>query len=217
MSETSTEPQNWLSIGQAARRLDVHVNTLRRWADNGQISCAITPGGHRRFSSDDIAQFIKKRRRVRRPFDVEQTWAEAALTVARQSLAEHKDERWLGTNGGWRERHRQLGRQLLGLTMQFISADDEDIEHFLSEARKIGRRYAEIARQAKLPLADSLSASIFFQDMLIETVLHLPETVRIRSESTFRLLRRINLLLNTVHLTIAEEYDAANNDILPRD
>ncbi len=90
MSETSTEPQSWLSISAAARRLDILVNTLRRWADNGQIACAITPGGHRRFSSDDIAEFIEKRRRLRRPFDVEQSWAEAALTVTRQSLAEHK-------------------------------------------------------------------------------------------------------------------------------
>jgi hypothetical protein len=105
----------------------------------------------------------------------------------------------------------------MGLTMQFISADEEDAEHFLEQARVFGRRYAEVARQAELPLADSLSASLFFRDMLIETVFHLPENVRIRPESTSRLLHKINALLNTVHLTIAEEYDAAGRNILPRD
>lgn len=217
MSEAITEPQRWLSIGEAAALLSVHVTTLRRWADDGQIPCTITPGGHRRFSSRDITQFIEQQRLVARKGDIEQTWAEAALTVTRQSLAEHKDERWLGTNGGWREEHRRLGRQLMGMTMQFISAADDEVDHFLNEARQIGRRYAEIARRTNLPLADSLSASLFFRDMLIETVFHLPETVRIRPESTARLLHRINTLLNTVHLTIAQAYDEADHDILPRD
>jgi len=216
VSETSSETQRWLSISEAARLLSVHVNTLRRWADNDQITCTFTAGGHRRFSTQDIAEFIERQRLLRPPSEIEQNWAETALTATRQSLAEHKGERWLGTNGGWREKHRQLGRQLMGLTMQFISADEEDIEHFLSEARDIGRRYAEIALQANLPLKDSLSASLYFRDMLIETVFQLPETVRIRPESTSRLLRKINLLLNTVHLTIAEQYDAPNDDVQPR-
>jgi hypothetical protein len=50
---------------------------------------------------------------------------------------------------------------------------------------------------------------------MIETALQLPENVRIRPEANVRLVRRINTLLNTVHLAIAEVYDAANQDILP--
>ncbi len=101
----------------------------------------------------------------------------------------------------------------MGLTMQFVAADDEDAEQILSEARKIGRSYARIGHEARLPLVDSLAASIFFRDMLIETVFHMPEIIRIRPESTASLLRKVNSLLNTVHLTIAEEYDAFNDDM----
>ena len=50
--------------------------------------------------------------------------------------------------------------------------------------------------------------------MMVETALQLPENVRIKPEANLRLLRRINTLINIVHLAIAEVYDAAN-DIVP--
>lgn len=40
----------WLSLGAAARLVGVDPDTLRRWADGGQIEAFTTPGGHRRFS-----------------------------------------------------------------------------------------------------------------------------------------------------------------------
>jgi DNA-binding transcriptional MerR regulator len=38
-----------LSLGPASRVLGVDPDTLRRWADFGQIEDYTTPGGHRRF------------------------------------------------------------------------------------------------------------------------------------------------------------------------
>lgn len=38
-----------LSISQAARRLEVSVDTLRRWADRGLIETVRLPSGHRRY------------------------------------------------------------------------------------------------------------------------------------------------------------------------
>ena len=217
MPDLNSDTQVWLSISEAAERLGVHATTLRRWADSGQISCSVTPGGHRRFSVDDVEEFATRGRRLRRSGDFKQTWAETAMTVTRSRLAVHKDERWLGKNGGWREQHRKLGRQLMGITLQYISAVDEDAEQLLQEARNIGRRYARIAHQNELPLAEVLSASIFFRDMLIESALQLPDNVRLRSEANLRLMRKINSLLNTVHLTIAEEYDEVVQNNLSRD
>ena len=39
----------WLSLGPAARLVGVDPDTLRRWADAGQVDVFTTPGGHRRF------------------------------------------------------------------------------------------------------------------------------------------------------------------------
>jgi excisionase family DNA binding protein len=217
VSETSNETQEWLSIGEAAQRLGVHIATLRRWADNGEIAYTLTPGGHRRFSKADLVEFSERQRRLSRPSGLEQNLVETAITKTRSQLAEHQGERWLGENGGWREKHRKIGRQLMGLTMQFISADEEDAEPLIAEARNIGRRYARISLQGGLPLAEVLSASMFFRDMLVETAIQTPDSVRVRPESNLRLLRKINFLLNIVLITIAEEYDAFNNGILSRD
>jgi excisionase family DNA binding protein len=43
---------------QAARYLGVSIATIRRWADAGHITCYRTPGGQRRFSRDQLDDFI---------------------------------------------------------------------------------------------------------------------------------------------------------------
>ena len=45
----------YFTLERAARVLGVSPNTVNRWANDGRISCALTPGGHRRFAADVIA------------------------------------------------------------------------------------------------------------------------------------------------------------------
>ena len=44
-------------ISEAAKRLGIHANTLRAYADAGEISYTRRPGGHRRFSDADLQAF----------------------------------------------------------------------------------------------------------------------------------------------------------------
>ena len=48
---------------QAARYLGVSIATIRRWADAGHINCYRTPGGQRRFSRDQLDDFIASMQR----------------------------------------------------------------------------------------------------------------------------------------------------------
>jgi excisionase family DNA binding protein len=43
-----------LSIGEAARMLGVHTNTLRSWADKGLVDHVRLPSGYRRFRLEVI-------------------------------------------------------------------------------------------------------------------------------------------------------------------
>jgi excisionase family DNA binding protein len=43
-----------LTVAQAAERLGISPQTVRRWADEGLIPMARTPTGHRRFDPDQI-------------------------------------------------------------------------------------------------------------------------------------------------------------------
>jgi excisionase family DNA binding protein len=43
---------------QAARYVGVSLATIRRWSDAGHLTCYRTPGGQRRFSRDQLDDFI---------------------------------------------------------------------------------------------------------------------------------------------------------------
>jgi excisionase family DNA binding protein len=47
-----------LSTSQAAQALGVSLGTIRRWSDMGHLQSYRTPGGQRRFSQDQIDQFV---------------------------------------------------------------------------------------------------------------------------------------------------------------
>lgn len=212
MDLKQTGSEQWLPLSQAAEWLNVHPTTLRRWADDGQIAMMLTPGGHRRFALSDIEQFAESRHGLRRPAAIEEVWAERALTVTRREIVAHQDDHWLATmNEESRERNRVMGRQLMALTLQYISNGNDD--KLLEEARRIGKEYGLHCCSIEMSLTDALQAAIFFRDTLVETALQLPDNVHVRPESNLRLLRRINTLINTVHLAIAEVYDDANNSV----
>lgn len=52
-----------LSTGQAAVILNVHVNTIRRWSNEGLIKAyRIGPRGDRRFKRQDVASLLQEKR-----------------------------------------------------------------------------------------------------------------------------------------------------------
>ncbi|HEY2770472.1 MAG TPA: helix-turn-helix domain-containing protein [Solirubrobacteraceae bacterium] len=56
-----------LSTSQAARALGVSLGTIRRWSDMGYLESYRTPGGQRRFSREQIDQFIVSLQREQQP------------------------------------------------------------------------------------------------------------------------------------------------------
>lgn len=214
MSNEPSTNDTWLTLSEAAELLDVHPTTLRRWANNGDIPTMVTPGGHRRFAASDLARFSRERSALRNVNGFAGLWATKALAYTRQEVIV-RQEGWLTYfDEEGRRRNRKLGQQLMGLTLQYLSSEsnEENSAAILEEARRIGRLYAENAKENGLPLRATLEASMFFRDSLIETALQLPETANIRPEANVRLLRRVNALLNAVHLAAASVYEGYDND-----
>lgn len=58
---TNTAINELLTPGETARILNVHLNTLRRWSDQGLIQTyRIGPRGDRRFSKLEITYFLNE-------------------------------------------------------------------------------------------------------------------------------------------------------------
>lgn len=202
----SAKPE-WLSLKKAAEQLAVHPTTLRRWADSGKIPVMVTPGGHRRFAADDIARLSQSSLSLRNQPPIENVWADKALSVTRQNISTQPTASWMADlTEADRSKHRQMGQQLLALTLQYISSDDETGE-LLEETRALGTRYGIIGKEVGMSLTEALQAAMFFRDRMVESALQLPDSSRIKPEANLRLLQRINTLLNEVQLAIAAEYE----------
>lgn len=207
MNNLLPETEQWLPLTKAAEVLGVHMTTLRRWADSGQIPFMLTPGGHRRFALSDLNHFAAERRQVPATRSIEQMWAEQALTQTRQAITAHRNDTWMASyDDQMRQQHRLLGRRLMGLTLQYIS-DPELNGTLLKEAEEIGKQYGRLSIQTNLPLTQALQTTLLFRDTLVETAFHLPSTAAIKPEANLRLMRRINELLNVVQLAIACAYE----------
>ena len=61
IANSAADKGKWLALKEASAFLGVHFTTLRSWADRGDIPVFRTPGGHRRFSIDDLRRFLAER------------------------------------------------------------------------------------------------------------------------------------------------------------
>jgi excisionase family DNA binding protein len=51
-----------LNVGEAAAYLGVSAASLRNWSNQGLVPVFRTPGGQRRYSTDDLDEFIRSMR-----------------------------------------------------------------------------------------------------------------------------------------------------------
>ena len=48
-----------LTVGQAADYIGARPSSIRKWSDRGLVPVYRTPGGQRRFSTDDLDELIR--------------------------------------------------------------------------------------------------------------------------------------------------------------
>ena len=197
--------KKWYRLTQAAKLLEVHPTTLRRWADSGAIDAMVTPGGHRRFAPEVLDGFVSGQRAGN---DAGTKWAEHALTHTRREIAARPQMTGLQqTSAEVRTTFRSLGQRLVGVAMRYMAADGGD-DVIPEEASEIGRAYGQLGLENGMPLTEILSASLFFHEQMLESSLNMDDNNRSRSQIDLRVLQRTNKLLNTIHLSIAEVYEA---------
>ncbi len=164
----------WLSLGRACDILGVNETTLRHWADAGRIRAFRTPGGHRRFSRDDLNGLIQVAAAKPNGPLADGPVAHTALERMRRQIGRQKRR-----NDPWqqffddegRARMRVLGRRLVSLATEYVGRRRRRVE-LQEEARDLGNDYGRELASRNIGLDDAISAFIFFRHFLHATVGH---------------------------------------------
>jgi excisionase family DNA binding protein len=165
----SQNERDWLSLTEASDWLGIHPTTLRRWADEGSVPHFRTPGGHRRFRSEELDAWMqgKQTKALAPPGNL---LLHSALGYTREVMADQgvSGEPWYIAFGHEEERQymRDTGRKLFGLALQYMSRT-RNHEPTLQEGRRIGQSYGEQCAGRGVSLANTVRALFFFRESLL--------------------------------------------------
>lgn len=204
---TEAQTTRWITLGQACKLLGVNESTLRRWADAKHVRSFRTPGGHRRFSEEDLRRMTENR-----GGSGEEPYAslgQLALTRIRRRLQRGRGHApwYSGISEQERERLRSLGRRLLALVSDYKTKGKRRSQ-LIDEAREIGHEYGRELVRDRLSIRDALEAFTFFRRELDESAV---EQVQ-KDDSLDEAVEMWELLTNLadqVLLAIAETYEEA--------
>jgi len=186
--------------------LGVNESTLRRWADAGQIRSFRTPGGHRRFSEDDLLVMTLGQ-------DPPQGSLYTHLGQLTASHIRRGLQRRRGKSADWyqrisgpeRERLRGLGKRLVGLISEFLARGGQS-ELLVAEAQQVGREYGRELAAEEFTFKDTVSAFTFFRKSLDESVIELVQRSSLSAEEVVDVWELLSGLADTLLTAIAESY-----------
>ena len=163
--------RKWLTLGLARTLLGINEATLRLWADNGLVRAFRTPGGHRRFSAEDIYALIEEDHAVSPTGMYVGGEATVLPSIRRRVKGETRPHTpaWMERfDAEGHERMRGLGREFLDLCIEFVEqpAHTESLE----AASALGTTYGTEIASRGIPLGDAMQAFIFFRDATIGAI-----------------------------------------------
>ncbi|HYM67687.1 MAG TPA: helix-turn-helix domain-containing protein [Patescibacteria group bacterium] len=197
MARATETESAWLSLEEAARRLDVHPPTLRDWADKGRIRTFRTPGGHRRFTEADVAALAAEPAPDLSLF-MNATVGHARLAASGGRLA---GESWYSRfDEAAKTRQRELGTDLVHALVAYLGDADRS---WASEIKLLGTRYADLARDTGLSLGDAMRAFHLFEGLVRASVNQLTAA---RASGPADLEQNVGWFLNEVQVAMVESF-----------
>lgn len=163
----STDQPRWLTLTQASQALGVTPNTLRRWADRGQIPSFVTPGGHRRFPLAAIVSYVPSHRAQRPPLAAIGASSERmarAYRRARPSPRPPAAAGWLAAlSESERVGFRRRGVELVGNLLAYLDAQHGREAALLEVAERHAREYGAETAKAGASLSDTVEGFLQFR------------------------------------------------------
>jgi excisionase family DNA binding protein len=208
--DPETLTTRWITLGQACKLLGVNESTLRRWADAGHVRSFRTPGGHRRFSEDDLRGLVagQAASATREPYTSISNMALSRIRRRLQRGRSHSAHWYSGLEEEEREHLRPLGRRLVALVSDYLSKGARR-GPILDEARQIAREYGNSVAHDGLSLRDTLDAFMFFRKTLDETAMEEAQKSDMTVDKALELWELLSNLEEQMLLSITESYEEA--------
>ena len=170
MIESPQETSKWLPMRDACRLLDVNEATLRQWADNGHLRVYRTPGGHRRFLSEDVMSLTNTAQTDadRAPEDSVEGSALRRIRRRLQGESVTRQPWYQSVQEDGRDRMRLFGRRMLSLLVHEPQVRRQR-QDALAESNVLGREYGTEMSEKGVSLKDTLEALVFFRSMVLDS------------------------------------------------
>ena len=197
MRDLESPAASWLSITEASKRLNIHPATLRDWSDRGKIRTFRTPGGHRRFSGDDVDALASEAAPELALF-MNALVGQARLATSAGKLA---TESWYARfDDAAKGRQRELGHDLMRVLVAYLGDTDKD---WRGDVQELGDRYARLAHDVGLSLGDAMRAFHLF-DGLVHSSAQQLSAVQVGGLADFE--RHVGWFLNEVRVAMVESF-----------
>jgi excisionase family DNA binding protein len=199
----------WITLGQACKLLGVNESTLRRWADAGHVRSFRTPGGHRRFSEEDLRVLMAGQ--VPATTEPYNAISNIALARIRRRLQRGRgqSQHWFSNlDEGDREKLRPLGRRLVALVSEYLTRGARRGD-LLDEAKGIAREYGQLLVKDGMSLRDAVEGFTFFRKTLDETAMEEAQKNELTTDKAIELWELLTNLGDQVLISIAESYEEA--------
>src|ERR687894_1177 len=124
MADRGDVQTQWLTLSEASRMLGMHPATLRQWSDEGKLAAFRTPGGHRRFSRDEIERLLHIM--PVRGAGLQSYLVAETVERTRRALPGHfADAEWVARLPEEERAHwRYAGRQLVAMVAQLVNREE---------------------------------------------------------------------------------------------
>ena len=169
-SRSDLRDRQWLTLGLARALLGINEATLRQWADTGLVRVFRTPGGHRRFSTEDIYALIEDGSQHGEPSVQVGGRADVLPGIRRRVRSSRPNHpAWMAKfDVPSHERMRGLGREFLDRCIEFM--DGSDRETTLAAAAALGEAYGRESLDSGLSADEALGAFLFFRNATVEAI-----------------------------------------------
>jgi excisionase family DNA binding protein len=209
--------QSLVSISQASRILGVNEATLRQWTDEGKVKAFITPGGHRRYSKNELRQFMGSQQRIHSIKDLVAELKDATPLQHEIAKTYFTDTMWYNKlTKESQENLAETGRRLLSLVIRYI-AEPLNRDETEELARDVGRLFGETLAKLEISLIDSIQAFILHREPVVNAATRLMKGREALNERAVEAVPLVSRVMDEVLISLVKAYEETGNIVQPSD